>query len=174
MSEFSVALSYILDIRSEGKGYSDRPDDLGGPTNSGISLRFLKTINQLATAETIKNLQSDEIENIYQRYFWNKMLSQINNQNVANYIFDFLVNANPHVAYQMAQRALWSLLPDRSLIKDDGVLGSITLDQINHAGSLLLPPMRAERANYYREIAAKNPDQIANLEGWLNRTYRNV
>ena len=172
MSEFAPALAYILDPRSEGKGYSDRSDDIGGATNSGISLRFLKSINSLATAETIKSMQSEEIENIYQRYFWNKMLTQINNQKVANYIFDMIVNIGQNEAVKLVQRALWSLLLERTTIKDDGELGNVTLDQINHAGLLLMAPMRAMRAGYYYEIVSKNPSQIANLDGWLNRSFR--
>lgn len=171
MAEFKIALNYVLDSKSEGEGYSNHSFDRGGATKSGISLRFLKTVNPSATEQTIKELTKEEVENIYQQYFWNKILEQVNNQDVCNYIFDFLINANPRVAYQAVQRALWSLMQDRS-IKDDGILGNITLDKINYFGKLLLPPLRAERAGYYRLLVAEHSDQIVFLNGWFNRCYR--
>ena len=53
MADFKQAIAKVL--KNEG-GYVDNPNDLGGTTNFGISLRFLQSIDKTATKETIKNI----------------------------------------------------------------------------------------------------------------------
>lgn len=168
MTEFQQAVEYVL--KWEG-GLEEDANDPGGITAYGISYRFLKSVKPETTEDDIRHLTRDSAIIIYKQYFWEgKMYDKILNQNVCNYLFDTDVNEGAAMACKIAQRALWSLNHDMSLL-DDGVLGSQTLDAINHAGFLLLPPLRSERAGYYRLLIALNPNDKRYQKDWLRRSY---
>lgn len=176
MSNFDMAVMIVL--KHEG-GLSHDENDAGGVTNMGISLRFLKSCdlkydfdqNGIVDNREIENLTIDQAKLIYLQEFWLKApFEKINNQNVTNYIFDAAVNMGIEPAVAIAQRAVWALTISRNLA-DDGILGSKTIEELNHGGIMLLPPLRAERAAYYKDIVNKFPVRIKELNGWLNRAY---
>ncbi len=169
MAEFQAAVSYVL--ANEG-GLEENPHDPGGITNHGISYRFLSAIRPTATEQDIRDLTFNQAIAIYREQFWaHAPYSQIINQNVANYLFDTHVNCGLNIAVKIIQRAIWAIVKQQKPV-DDGILGNITLDQINHGGFMLMPPFRAERAGYYRLIVALDESKRQFLEGWLNRTYK--
>jgi lysozyme family protein len=171
MDNFNVAINFILREDVEG-GYSNRPNDLGGPTNRGITLNFLKRIMPNADINKLISLTVSDTKDIYKNYIWDVYkYSEINDPTIATYIFDMNVNMGPSTAHKIVQRAIWAVEIDRS-IKDDGILGSVTFSKINQIGLALMPPMRAERAGYYRKRVVEAPSQIENLQGWINRTYK--
>lgn len=175
MSEFIPALKLVL--RNEG-GLSEDPKDPGGITNFGISLRFLKTIpderlkkygifDVEVNEQTIRDLTVTIASNIYEGEFWiPNRVAEIQNQKLANYVFDCIINPNPTQGIKFLQRAIWAADGFLSC-KDDGILGSKTLDLANKCDpDFLQHAVRCERAHWYK--AQKNPHFIA---GWLRRTY---
>lgn len=180
MADFEPAVEYVLN--NEG-GFIDNQNDWGGITNFGISLRFLKNIpfdlrkkyfifDPEITGDTIKNLTHDQAKAIYKGEFWDHApFESIMRQVHANYIFDMAVNMGISPAIKCVQRACWSVLKRWELLPDDGILGQQTLSMINQSGIFLLPPIRAERGNYYLRLVEKQPENKEFLNGWYNRTY---
>lgn len=178
MSSFDEAIAHIL---QNEKGLTDNPHDNGKMTNFGISLRFLKNISPESlrkygifdevTEQTIRDLTIEQAKRIYFNEFWvNAPFEKIGNQEHCNYIFDMAINMGVAPAIKCVQRACWSVMKKRDLI-DDGILGEKTLKAIQMCGFMIMPPMRSERAGYYRLIVQHSPDEKEFINGWLNRAY---
>jgi lysozyme family protein len=176
MSNFDMALLVVL--KNEG-GLSHDTNDPGGTTNMGISLRLLKSCglkydfdqNGIVDEREITNLTPDQARLVYGEEFWSQaQFEKINYQLVCNYIFDSAINMGIQSAIKIAQRAVRAITLSFN-IEDDGILGNKTLDEINYTGALLLAPMRAERANKYRQLVIENPKLQSELNGWLRRAY---
>ena len=179
MSDSECAINFV--IKNEG-GLAENKNDLGGITNFGISLRFLKNlpldrlrhygIFEEPNAETIRNLRLSQAKAIYKQEFWdNANFDKIVNQEYCNYIFDMAVNIGINPAIKCVQRACWAVQRDWHHLKDDGILAEQTLAAIKVCGFLIMPALRAERANHYRALVLQNPSQQEFLNAWFNRTY---
>lgn len=164
MADFSEAIETVL--HNEG-GFVDDPDDDGGATNWGISLRFYKKINPSATVEDIKNLTPQRAMEIYKQYFWDpNHYGDIKDIDIATKVFDAAVNSGPVPANICLQRAIKAQSPAQILL-EDGVLGPKSIAAINsYDKSTLLPALKSELAGHYRQIADKKY-----LNGWLHRAY---
>jgi lysozyme family protein len=183
MADFTTAVNVVLG--NEG-GFVDTPNDSGGATNFGISLRFLRDVPierlrkygifklpEELNVEDIKDLTADQARLIYKGEFWDHArFDEIQNQKCCTYIFDMAVNHGITQAIKIAQRSTWAAYAHINLIKDDGVLGSETLSCINSLKEFCLPTLMAERAGFMRLIAAKNSKDEEFLHGWLSRCYR--
>ena len=182
MSLFEPALQYVL-LR-EG-GIEENPNDPGGITNYGISLRTLKETSQeqlrlygipvYVTADTIRDLTLQQVYAFYKGEFWDHApFENIKNQDVTNYIFDACVNMGIAPGIKCAQRAYWAVIRNRNTLSDDGILGDVTLEAINSTSStFLLAAMRSERGGAYRLLALVKDDK-SYLDGWLNRSYNKI
>jgi lysozyme family protein len=67
---------------------------------------------------------------------------------------------------KLLQRACWALTGQMGVIKDDGILGELTISLANAFGLNILPVLRGSRAEFYRGL---KKDMF--LNGWLKRTY---
>jgi lysozyme family protein len=188
MNSFDVAINYVLANECDSEDMdkvSSNPNDLGGTTKYGISLRFMRSLSAEklktygvfvhgeAVEQDIIDLSLESAKAIYQGEFWDHApFFKINTQASVNYIFDCAVNLGISPAIKIAQRACWSVMHTHGLLADDGILGNETLDQINQSGTYLVIAMRSERASYYRMIVEHNASQIDFLPGWLNRAYK--
>jgi lysozyme family protein len=107
---------------------------------------------------------------IYYTDFWEQQLyEQIESDKIAEKIFDFAVNIGTNNAHIVLQRALRAV---GNPVKEDGILGKITLIAINSSNEkALLAALRSEAAGYYRGIVSKNTNQNKFIEGWLRRAY---
>ena len=179
MSNYDAFLAYVL--KHEG-GLSKNPNDPGGITNQGISLRFLREVNQDTlkrvgifgdvTEQTIEELTSDQIYKLYYSEFWMAApFDKIINNNLAKYFFDMSVNHGITQATRIMQRACCAAQKLKDYVKDDGLCGSATIAAINHASFMLIPAMIATREGYYRQLAASNEKLSVFLDGWLTRAY---
>jgi len=155
MANFFQAVNKIL--LNEG-GYVNDPIDPGGETNFGISKRQYPNID-------IKELTKPMARAIYQQDYWNPIQGvKIVNQNVAEQIFDFAVNAGVKTAVQTVQKIL--------LVKIDGVLGPKTLNVLNSYSNLFgfVDRIKTERVKYYLDICKAKPEMKKFLYGWIKRT----
>lgn len=180
MANFDSAVSFVL--KNEGELSEDAADP-GGITNWGISLRFLREVPseilkragifEPIDEQTIRDLTRDQAIILYRTEFWEQgPFEKIQNQTLANYIFDMCVNFGTAQAIKLTQRAICACQKMRDYVKDDGVLGPRTLMGINQCSFMLVPAMIAQRDGFYRRLVALNSARKADLDGWLNRCYR--
>ena len=174
VTDFDRAVEVVL--QHEG-GLVDDPDDPGGITNHGISLRFLRRVRPGARPEDVRNLTRDEAIELYRRHFWHRYgYASLWDQRVATKVFDLSVNMGPRGAHVCLQRALRAA--DEPVV-EDGVLGPKTLAAVHRAQSdVLLAALRSEAAGWYRNLASpkrgyakvsrRRPKYIT---GWLKRAY---
>jgi lysozyme family protein len=183
MTDFSFAIDFVL--KNEG-GFNDSPNDTGGATNFGISLRFLRSLTveklrkygifhapEILGVSDIQALTQDQAVKIYHDEFWTLIdFTLINSQRIANYLFDMTVMHGLNQAIKILQRATWAVYLN-PFLPDDGFYGEKTLAEVNQTNvNLLCIALSAERAGFVRLLAAINPKDRENLHGWLNRCYR--
>jgi lysozyme family protein len=174
--KFDEAVEYVLGW--EG-GLVEDAADSGGITNFGISLRFLRGLDEEMLrkygvyvppdADAVREMTLEQARNIYFGEFWvGSGIERLREQEVANYVFDMMVNMGIAQAVKLLQRACWALTYNLGCVKDDGVLGEMTISLANaFAPHEMIPVLMGIRAEFYRSL-----DKVAFLNGWLRRTYR--
>lgn len=165
MSKFAPAVAITL--KNEG-GFMHNPKT-GEVVNHGITLKTLRGLGVLKTTgptivadiEFVKSLTADEAADIYEQEYWDKFhLDRLDSQELANKVFDIQVNTGRGV--RLLQKAL--------KITADGIVGEHTIAAANAADPVaLLADLRIETENYYRAIAAADPNKAPYLPGWLAR-----
>jgi lysozyme family protein len=102
-------------------------------------------------------------KNVYHDEYWRHLNGDlIEADEVAAPLLSFAVNRNVKIAVTYLQRVLG--------VTDDGVLGLITISQLNQKDPAIVAKLfRAEWANYYHRVAGFNPNDDRFLAGWLNR-----
>lgn len=186
MTNFDMAVEKVLS--AEG-GYSDRPNDSGGATNHGISLRFLReipderlrkySIFEAPNEETIKHLTVDQAKLIYKGEFWlAAQLDHLNDPIVASYVMDMVVLHGIGQGVKILQRATWAVTRIYNYLTDDGVMGHDTITAVNQLCAsgidheCLMSALCSERAGFCRMLVEIRPKDRENLHGWLERCYR--
>ena len=162
MSDFNKAVEKVW--KFEGILSNDKYD-AGGLTKYGISKRMYPSLD-------IANLTQEQAVAIYKRDYWEKNLcDKIQSQEVAEQVFDIAVNGG----LSCVQRAINSLLPASARIKEDGVIGAITLMCINKFDPKTLNNTIARyRARRFANICKVNSTQLVFLEGWIERCFRYI
>jgi len=178
MSEFKPAFEFMLP-REGGHKFTNDPDDPGGATKWGISLRTLAKTNDLRfdidgdgdiDIDDIKLADHDDAYNFYFRYFFkNTNYKYICDQGVTNKIFDTAVNMGHPQANRCIQRACRAV--GRYLVSD-GKFGPKSLNAVNDLDNArLLTAFRSEQAAVYRMIITKKPMMGKYKRGWYRRAY---
>lgn len=181
MDNFNKAVLTVL--KHEGKFVND-PDDPGGATNYGISLRFLLSTGDLKLgdidhdgdidADDIKKMSIEEAKNLYFTYWWLKYnYESIPNLALSTKIFDAAVNMGAKQAHILVQRACRAC---GIRLVEDGVLGPNSMGAIStlisgSSDDALLASIRSEMAGFYRSLITKKPVFEKYRNGWLNRAY---
>ena len=161
MADFALALPYVL--KHEG-GWSDDPDDPGGATNYGITLKTASSIGIL-TKEQLRAITPEQVAGIYKRDYWK--FDALNSQRVATKLFDMCVNMGVRKGVELAQDGL-NLLG--ASIHPDGLLGPITVKCINAVPEdKMLDVLCHEAQGRYLDIVAANPRMKKFLPGWMHR-----
>lgn len=176
------AASTILDL--EG----GKTTDHAGPTNMGITLRFLiqhESVDRDGDGfldgdydrdGDIDQADLDMMDSVgalrlYKTHFWDKHgYGSIHGHDlVCIKLFDLAVNCGPVQAHKFLQRSARAC---GERIKDDGLIGPRTRAAVvSLPGSVLLASMRSEAAGFYRLIVSQRPDFQTFLNGWLRRAY---
>ena len=177
---FSDAVNSTL--RHEG-GYANHIHDKGGPTNWGISLRYLQSLGNLGDLnhdglvnnDDIRLIDKKEAMALYKAGFWDKYgYGKINNEAIAEKVFDLSVNMGPQNAHKLLQKAI-NLLRTCNLIEEDGDFGHQTLNAVNTANPYnLLLCLRSVSVWHYIQIVDKSPTQKVFIKGWLKRAWNGV
>jgi lysozyme family protein len=181
---FSICLRALL--AAEG-GFNDIPQDRGGATNFGISLRFLRAeaainpqVRGLFPAgpidiEDVRNLTVEQAAKIYLWCFWVPAKCDALPKRIDHAVFDQAVNAGLRTAGRLLQRAINAVgqpvgLP---LLEEDGFIGPQTLAvaRRSHVPDLVAA-FRQMAADRYRGLVVARPSQSVFLNGWLARAAK--
>ncbi len=161
---FESAISEVL--LTEG-GYVDHPDDRGGPTNYGITQKTLSDfLGHEATKEEVRSISIDTVRQIYKQNYWDRLkLSYIIDSKLSDVIFDQAVNRGTRRVAEQIQKIVG--------VKQDGVIGPVTLKAINNMDSKkMLLEFVKQSQNAYVSIVTNNPSQLVFLSGWIKRTHK--
>jgi len=175
MNDLEIIERIIAD--EGGELFVWNPADPGGATKWGITARGLKPYwNHDVTPEQIRTLTHGDAVGFY---FWllkSTKIGQIVNETVRWFVFDAAVHMGATQATKLLQRALH--------VKDDGILGPVTLAATPYLdGTKLCRLFAVEQMLFYGRLAAKNltdadrdgiPDQLEFLPGYLNRLARKM
>jgi lysozyme family protein len=171
MAEFEPAVTITL--RNEGGFFHNSVT--GEIVNHGITLTFVRSCGYKPDADEnfIQNLSTAEASEIYQTYFWDRYhIGSINDQGLANKVFDLTVNMGPGTAnHPGALTFLQSAVNDcGGQCAVDGIVGPVSIAQINALDPVqLLARYKDRAAQRYTQIAADNAQLAGDLKGWLAR-----
>ena len=163
MADFNKSIPIIL--KWEG-GFGHYPEDPGGATNRGITFalfkEYAKELGLLPDINGLKSLTEEQAKHIYKIRFWDVMKGDlINDQNVANIIFDAFVNMGTR-ALKMAQKEIGVMI--------DGNFGHNTITVLNQANArTVFEGFKDARILFYKQLAERKPEMHIFLNGWLNR-----
>jgi len=165
-------------IRREG-GYSDHPNDRGGPTNYGITQQVARAYGFLADMRT---LPRSAAVNIYKTRYWTgPKFDQVAAicPAIGDELFDTAVNMGPATAGKFLQRALNVLnrgAVDYPDLPVDGNVGPVSLAALKAymakrgtaGGEVLRKAIDGLQCARYVEIAEGNPSQESFVYGWIS------
>ena len=172
MSDFNDAIPTVL--RHEG-GFVDSPNDPGGATNFGVSLRWLKAKGLLEELEeqdktqdevlVVRSLTKEQAAGFYKAYWWDFYKYQnLFAQSVATKVLDTAINMGASRAHRILQ-GIVGVVPD-------GVLGPKSFAEANAMSpSVLVVKFQTAQAQFYRDLVVRNPKLEEFISGWLNRAY---
>jgi lysozyme family protein len=177
MADFKTAFARTLKFEDDPREPGRVTVDAGGRTRFGIAQKFHPSLPEVFFTGPAEDALADA-ERIEQADYWDPLeLSEVQDQDVANKLFDMAVNMGAHQAAVLAQRAANLLTQSGAQppsaaanLMEDGKIGPKTLAAISSLDpARYLQALRELSAQLYRHIASVNPAQAGNLEGWLRR-----
>jgi lysozyme family protein len=174
MADFNQAVQKTL--IHEG-GYTNNPHDAGGETYRGISRVNHRDWAGWTIIDGYKGhpnfprvLDSDQrlqqlVIKEYVDGYWKNLYSQINDQSVAEKLFDMGVLMGVKVAVKLLQLTISNEIS----IVSDGTFGDQTLIDVNQEDAGLLQRYRTMLIQHFINIVNNNPNDSEFLQGWINR-----
>ena len=161
MAEFRRAIDQLLDHEGERLIVNDKGR---GASKWGVTLATARELHPAWTAADIAALDRAGAAKFYRTWFWDRYkLGRIEDQGVANKLFDLGANLGRGTAIKLLQRAAG--------VRADGSIGPETLGAVNSQDpAALLSRIRCLAEARYRKLAIEQPERFAEcLEGWLAR-----
>lgn len=159
-------------LKHEG-GYSNHPEDKGGPTNLGVTQDTLSAfLGYKASIEDVKRLTVVMASDIYEQNYYLKPKISLLPDAIQPIIFDIGVNSGPKKAVKMLQEVLNKVGFDTGT--PDGIIGNGTAGKAAEAANRLgaaklINLMVDRRISFYNSIVERNPSQKKFINGWLAR-----
>lgn len=147
-------------------------NDKGGPTAYGITWQTLNAAyaSQQVSHNDITKLTKAEADLIYRARYWIPSKAGQMPWGLCLIHYDNAVNAGVGQAAKHLQQAINAC---GGGINVDGKIGPLTLAAMNACNQQKLEgEYLGIRAQFYKNIASRNPAQNAFLKGWLNRIER--
>lgn len=158
-------------VYSREGGYEDRPHRIDQPTNMGITQstldNFKRAHPELAEQypETVRDINKPQSDNIYQLDFYRpNKVDKIENEEIAEAYFDFLVNHSPDLPRRSLQEAINEYGDEN--IEVDGIVGSQTIEALNRVAQ---DPETAQ--NIINYINDKRIDSLNSRSDNFRRRY---
>jgi peptidoglycan hydrolase-like protein with peptidoglycan-binding domain len=156
-----IALKFTL--QWEG-GYVNHPDDLGGPTNKGITQTTYdsyRSSNNLPY-KSVEFITDVEVYEIYSKRYWKPSHAELMETPLAVVQFDTAVMFGVKGSIKFLQEALG--------VTADGIFGRETemAWQSSNSQDIALEMIEG-RISYHKQRVEKMPSQKVFLAGWLNR-----
>lgn len=150
-------------IFNDEKGYVNRKDDAGGPTNWGITIATLSDWRGTRqTALDVRNLTKEEADEIYDARYWKTVRADELPSGLDYTVVDFYVNSGAW-AIRILQRVLG--------VTEDGVIGDQTMKAIERypgGTRALIVDYCEARMKYLRGLGGPKGFS-ANGRGWTIR-----
>lgn len=158
------------------RGYVNLPNDKGGETYKGIARNFQPQWDGWVSIDFEKRTRYKggiprftEFPNIdylvvdfYDKKWKRNRMSEINNQNIANLLFDYMIHSGTGTAVKAIQNILG--------VKVDGIIGPITLGAINSTNpNKLFSKLLEQREKFLDRLIMSDPTQEIFRKGWSNR-----
>lgn len=157
MMNFDTAFDRL--IGHEG-GYASHPDDPGGETNWGITLR---TAREAGYTGSMRTLTREQAREIHRAAYWRRAKAEQYDGAIAFQVFDAAVNHGIGQAIRFLQRAVG--------VADDGVVGPATLAAVRAVPvANVLARFNAERLDFYTKLST----WPAFGKGWARRVAGNL
>lgn len=147
-------------------GFSDHPDDNGGPTMRGVTLAtFRDFYGASASVADLKRITTAQVARIFRSGYWTACRCDDLPAGIDYLVADMAINAGPVRAIRILQRALGGVVAD-------GVIGPVTLAaaQRHPAPAALARNFTSGRLDYYRDC----DDWPAFGEGWSVRATKSL
>jgi len=180
MADFNQA--YAITMNNEG-GYANDSNDHGGETWRGIARNFWPSWQGWLIVDSIKSQDPASLNNalgvneqleqfvlaFYKVEFWDCLsLSQLDNQQIANQLFDISVNMGTGTAAKILQEAI-NIYTNNALTIDEKV-GPLTIAAASKLDvESLFNSINNLRKERYEEIIANNPSQAVFRNSWFSR-----
>ncbi|GAA0532500.1 glycoside hydrolase family 108 protein [Pigmentiphaga daeguensis] len=146
-------------IGHEG-GYTNHPDDPGGETNWGITLRAAR---EAGYTGDMRSLTREQAKEIYRVAYWGRARADQYDGAIAFQVFDAAVNHGIGNAIRFLQRAAG--------VADDGAVGPMTLGAIKAMPVTdVLARFNAERLEFYTKLSTWPTFG----KGWARRIVGNL
>jgi len=167
MAQFEPAFSKMMN--NEG-GYklTNIANDRGGMTYAGISRRAWPNWPGWVSVDAGQTPLTSDVRTFYKLNFWDKVQGDfIDNDKIAESIFNFGVNTGTRIAVKLAQIVVG--------VEPDGDVGPKTLDELNKIpDAMFIPAYTLAKIARYRDIVKRDRSQIKFLMGWINRSLEGV
>lgn len=166
-------------VKLEG-GYVNHPDDLGGPTNFGITQNTARAYGYFGD---IKKLTKGRALEIYDSMYWASVNAEkiMEVSDVLAYtIVDSAINSGVYRASSFLQRAINVFNGNGSLydsVNIDGIIGNKTINALNSYVEkrknidVLIDTYKALRTTFCVEISESRPENKSFVFGWVSRIY---
>lgn len=170
MADVLQSVTYVL--RQEDSELSgavtNNKGDRGGRTRFGVAEKYHPNLTSLGFYDTLPFKEALQLayKTYIEEYVTPLRLEEIENQDIANALLSFGVNAGVIQATRTLQKALGLAV--------DGVFGRHTLYAVNNTPEMdVLKGMQQVQGKYYEAIVERDPSQEIFLKGWINRLNRN-
>jgi lysozyme family protein len=169
-NRFEKMVDFI--IENEG-GYVNHPNDPGGATKYGISLRFYRNLKPDATKKDITNITKQDAIDIYYKHWYSKYnYDAIEDDILSSKVFDFSINMGPARAHKIFQTSINAANKEK-LVVVDGIIGPATLSHANNSDPVKLVDFLALNAcKYYLSLCENNEANYKFIVGWINRALK--
>lgn len=165
MADFLLAFERMI-VNEGGYKLHMVAGDTGGQTYAGIARNKNPGWPGWSAIDAGEVPPSSMVRAFYKAEYWARLSADaINEQRIAENLFDFGVNAGWKTSAKLAQVVVGAT--------PDGIVGPATLERLNlYSPDLFIAQFALAKLARYRDIVTRDRVQQKFLLGWINRTLK--